>query len=316
MSVSAQYSTTLTGSGVNFTAKVSGGDQPYSYEWYYNTSESSTGTMFSSSQSAVFSTSVAGSYYIFVHASDSDGNVQNSAFTAVTVDSLPSVSISGDINVEIGTLVTYKSSIVNGLGGYSYKWYFGGVSSTSAEYTGSTFSTTISDAGYYSLYLLASETIGSRKIEIPQSNQLIINVTEKPSTINLSTTNISESLTVTASFGSNITLPSSTTTAPSSTASLRMSVLVNGKNVNAFQIQSEKLLDMTGKLQFTTLRQYMFSTTNGSTTYMKIGDAVEFYFVGNLVWTGIVQNIQKNSNMTYDITAYDQMMLLLLKVQI
>ena len=39
---------------------------------------------------------------------------------------------------------------------------------------------------------------------------------------------------------------------------------------------------------------------------MQIGDAVEFYFVGNLVWTGIVQNIQKNSNMTYDITAYDQ----------
>ncbi len=304
INVSAQYGTTLAGSGDNFSASVSGGVAPYSFEWYYNTSESSTGVVFSSSQSAVFSTSEAETYYVFCHVSDAQGNDQNSAFTAITVYNVPSVSISGSVNVESGSLATYKSSIADGLGGYSYRWYFNGLSSTSAEYTGSTFSTTFSSTGNYSLYLIAKETVGSRSVAIPQSNQLIISVTEKPSKV--SSISISEPLTITASFGSALTVSSSTTTAPSSTASLRMSVLVNGKNVRAFQIQSEKLLDMTGKLTFTTLRQYMFSTTSGATTYMQIGDAVEFYFVGNLVWTGIVQNIQKNSNMTYDITAYDQ----------
>jgi hypothetical protein len=82
-------------------------------------------------------------------------------------------------------------------------------------------------------------------------------------------------------------------------------VLVGGKNVYATNIASTTSLDLAGQLAFSVLKKYMYSTTNGTSIFMQVGSPVQFYVNGSEVFTGVVETIQMQSNMLYNVVAYD-----------
>jgi hypothetical protein len=297
--ISSQYSTTVITTNNIFMATGVGGYPPYHYTWYYNTSNSYSGAIkFSSTQSANFTTTVAGTYYVFAHLSDSASSPSsaNSSIKSILEVNKPYAIISGETSSNAKILLTWTSDIIGGSGDYSYTWYLNGSTDTSnGNYTSSTFSTTFSTDGTYVLNLEVYDK--GYHYNLPLSNTLTIIISAAASKI----LNIEDTLTMHGYISSIEYSP----VPPTSTTSLPFTVLVNGKDVHAMNIVSEKNIDVAGELDFTVVKRYMYSTTNGVVSFMAVGDLVEFYLYNTLVFSGNIQNISMKSNMQYDIQAYD-----------
>ncbi len=117
--------------------------------------------------------------------------------------------------------------------------------------------------------------------------------------------------TFTDSTGWVITFPVRTYYVTSSyNSSYRFTVLVNDKKLDApFNITCERSIYSAGELDFAlTPHDMITSTVNNTTTYsINKGDKVTFWYLGNLVFTGTIENIKKKNTNEYDLTAYDKL---------
>jgi hypothetical protein len=72
-----------SGATAYFTANAQGGNQPYSYTWYVNTTANTT------NQTMTFTAPQTGTYIIYVNATDSSSPPQNATSTNYTVNVIP-----------------------------------------------------------------------------------------------------------------------------------------------------------------------------------------------------------------------------------
>ena len=293
--ITKQYSTTVVGNGINFFGQAVGGSPPYTYEWYVNTSQSTTGASTTgNSQSITLIEKTANTYYVYLHASDSAGNSINSGFSTTYFVAKPSVTISGSTDLKVGQKGNWSADIVGGSGVYDYTWYVDGVTNTSnGNFSSAAFSSSFSASGLYNIQLSVYDVNYRYQLQLSNSFNVAVG----------STNVILSDVLTPLSLISETT--STTGSSPPPTSNYKFTVLVGGKNVYATNIASTTSLDLAGQLAFSVLKKYMYSTTNGTSIFMQVGSPVQFYVNGTEVFTGVVETIQMQSNMLYNVVAYD-----------
>ncbi|MBC7080530.1 MAG: PKD domain-containing protein, partial [Methanothrix sp.] len=124
---------------VELTASVSGGESPYSYQWYKDGSEISGAT------GSSYTATGAGTYKVVV--TDNNGCTGTSSEVTITSVGNPSVTVSpteGELNCNVNE-VTLEATVSGGESPYSYQWYKDGSEISGA--TGSSYTAT--GAGTY-----------------------------------------------------------------------------------------------------------------------------------------------------------------------
>jgi outer membrane protein assembly factor BamB/PKD repeat protein len=155
-----------------FTSSVSGGTPSYSYQWYLN------GTLVTGATSATwpFTPASAGSNSISMRVTDTAGASAMSNTVTVTVNNVPTVSISPAATViDFGQSQLFTSSVTGGTLPLAYQWYLNGTAVSGA--TGSSWTFTPNDAGSYTVYLNVTDNVGVRA----KSNTASIAVNLAPS---------------------------------------------------------------------------------------------------------------------------------------
>jgi YVTN family beta-propeller protein len=138
-----------------FTSSVSGGTSPYSYQWYLN------GVAQGTNSSWTFTPSSAGSYSVYVNATDSTGVRSKSNVAAVTVNAALSVAVSpASVTMDVGQSKTFTSTVSGGASPYSYQWYLNGSAVGGA--TGSSYTFTPSSRGHYNVYLNVTDSANAK----------------------------------------------------------------------------------------------------------------------------------------------------------
>lgn len=285
------YSTTVVGYGVGVSAHVSGGSPPYTYSWYGSTVDgfNSTVKFSTSAQSSFVPTSVA-PYYIYVNVSDSSGNTANSNMAELTVVGVPSVNIGGSNVLVVNQLGNWTSSISGGSGNYSYRWYINGIAASTTA-TSSTFTHKFTEYGTYSLQLSVVDK--GYRVQL-YSNSYNVQVGAV-----ISSTQFSDTVGITDIFDYSLSKTSFTPTGVNA-----FTCYINDKYVYFSSLQLSRTIDVSSELLLTITQKDMF---NGATQVIRDGDPVQFYYLDKLVFSGAVQNIQKTSQMMYNITAYDEL---------
>jgi hypothetical protein len=150
------------GQSQTFNSTVSGGTSPYSFQWYLD------GVPISGATDAtwVFTPTSTGFYTVQVNVTDSVG-VQVASNTApVTVNALPSVSISPiSVTLTGEQPQLFNSSVSDGTGPYSYQWYFNGDAVSNA--TSSTWTFTPKLPGSDTICVVATDSLGVQATSIP-----------------------------------------------------------------------------------------------------------------------------------------------------
>jgi len=126
-------------SSVLLTASVTGGETPYTYQWYKN------GAAISGATNSTYTATSAGTYKVVV--TDHNGCTDTSADVVVTSVPDPDVSVtptSGELNCKVSS-VLLTASVTGGETPYTYQWYKNGAAISGA--TNSTYSAT--SAGTY-----------------------------------------------------------------------------------------------------------------------------------------------------------------------
>jgi len=85
VTVTPESATLQVGEEQTFTATVTGGEPPYSIDWIDN----ATGNIIGSGETFTFTATEEGNYEIYARATDSVGNVANSAIVPITVTAPP-----------------------------------------------------------------------------------------------------------------------------------------------------------------------------------------------------------------------------------
>lgn len=164
------------GQSKTFTSTVTGGEQPYSYQWYINDSAVYGAT----SSTWNFTPSQAGYYSVYLEVIDSlNYQVQSNTVNDIIVYNQPSVSINPfTVNTTIGESQQLSSNVTGGVAPYTYQWYY----ANGTAIAGATASNLIFKAnstGTYNIYLNVNDSL-SCKIK---SNNAFINVYSKPTVI-------------------------------------------------------------------------------------------------------------------------------------
>jgi outer membrane protein assembly factor BamB len=135
LSVTISPKTVVLDSGQSqvFTAGVSGGTYPFTYQWYLN------GVAVSGANGSTwaFTLSSSGSYNVYVNITDAVDVVATSDTTTVNVNQALSVSIlPSRVTMDVGQSRTFSSTITGGTAPFSYQWYLDGSAvSTNATWT-------------------------------------------------------------------------------------------------------------------------------------------------------------------------------------
>ena len=185
--VSASQSTIYQGQTSTLSSTpISTGSSPYTYQWL---SKAPSAGSFSSisgatSPSYSFATSVStasGSWSFELQVTDAASKTVTSNAISVTVNSVPTVSVSPiSWTMDVGQSKTFTANPTGGSGSYSnYQWYVGGAAQSSA--TGSTFSFSPASAGSYSVTVTVTDSLGSTS---PQSSAASVVVSAAP-TVNI-----------------------------------------------------------------------------------------------------------------------------------
>lgn len=154
LKISPMSSTLDAGQNQTFTATVSGGTSPYSYQWYLD------GVLISGVTGSTWtcSSSAPGLHKVYVNATDSVGISANSSIASVTVNSVLSVSIAPDsVTSDLGQFLTFQSIVSGGTSPYSYQWYLNGTLVLHATSPSWTFTPPL---GYYTVYVNVTDNVG------------------------------------------------------------------------------------------------------------------------------------------------------------
>jgi len=158
------------GQSVSFTSSVTGGTPLFSYQWYLDGAPVSGAT----SSSWAFTPSSTGTYQVYLNVTDSL-NIQGvSPITPVTVNPLPSVTISPtSATIDLEQSKTFSSSPSGGTSPYTYQWYLDGNPVSGA--TNPTWTFTPTSTGTYHIYLIITDNVGKSAT----SNTATLNVNPK-----------------------------------------------------------------------------------------------------------------------------------------
>jgi hypothetical protein len=159
-----------------FSSAVTGGNAPYSYQWYLNGNSVSGAT----GSTWTFAPSTAGSFNVYVSVTDNDGtDAQSNIVTDITVYAAPSISISPTpVNLSVNSTQQFTSSVTGGSTPYTYRWYYtNGTAITGA--TASTLTYKANSTGTNNIYLNVTDSLSYRA----QSNTATINAYSQPSVI-------------------------------------------------------------------------------------------------------------------------------------
>ena len=177
-----------------FTSTVTGGNPPYTYQWYRNGTAVSGAT----SSTWTFTPSAAGHYgvqLIVTDAADYEG--QSNIVTDIIVYAQPTVTISpAQVNMTINATQQFTSAVAGGLAPYTYQWYY----SNNTAITGATASTLTYKAnqtGTYIIYLNATDSTNYKA----KSNNATINVYSQP-TVTISPAQVNMTINATQQFTS------------------------------------------------------------------------------------------------------------------
>jgi hypothetical protein len=141
------------GQSQTFTSTVSNGTSPFSYQWYLNGSASAAASTWT------FSPSSQGTYTVYINVTDYKGVRVQSNTVTMTVDYVPTISISPtSAALDVGQSQLFNSSVHNGTSPFSYQWYLNGATVPGA--TGSTWTFIPLSSGSYSVYVNVTDGVG------------------------------------------------------------------------------------------------------------------------------------------------------------
>jgi hypothetical protein len=151
---------------VSFTSSITGGVSPFTYQWYLNGSAVS-GT---NSSAWTFIPTSARYYQVYLNVTDSLNTKAKSSIAFVTVNSLPSVSISpSPVVMDAGQSQVFTPTVSGGTSPYTYQWYLNGTAVSGATKASWTF---IPSSGSYTVYVKVTDNVGMQAT----SNTAIITV--------------------------------------------------------------------------------------------------------------------------------------------
>jgi len=113
VSISPTSAEIFVGESVEFTSTVSGGYEPYSYQWYLNDNPVSGATL----ASWPFKPTSEGNYYIYLKVTDAEGNVVRSDTSRITVIPVPIGGYSVSLSKGSPTLGLINYTVVTALFG-------------------------------------------------------------------------------------------------------------------------------------------------------------------------------------------------------
>jgi hypothetical protein len=164
------------------SSAVSGGTSPYTYQWLQKApsagSYSSISGATASSYSFVTSGSTAtGSWSFELQVTDVVSAVVTSNSVSVTVNAVPTVSVSPTSwTMDVGQVQTFSASAFGGSGSYtSYQWYVGG--SAQSGSTASTFNYAPGSVGSFSITVTVTDSLG---VTSAQSSATSVTVSASP----------------------------------------------------------------------------------------------------------------------------------------
>ncbi|HLN89380.1 MAG TPA: PKD domain-containing protein, partial [Candidatus Binatia bacterium] len=165
-SVSASLGTINQGQTSSLTSSaVSTGTSPYTYQWLQKAPgagsySSINGATSSSYPFTTTSSTATGSWSFELQVTDATSAVVTSNSVSVTVNAVPTVSVSPTSwTMDVGQSKTFSATPGGGSGSYSsYKWYVGGVVQSGAT---STFSYAPGSAGSYSITVTVTDNLGT-----------------------------------------------------------------------------------------------------------------------------------------------------------
>ncbi len=267
------------GQSVASSASVSGGTNPYTYQWYFNSVLDSSQTGSSYSCTATTTDLATDPITISVIATDAAGNAVSSNTETITVDPALTVSIPSSATVDVGQLYTVSATASGGAGSNTYAWYFNGI--LDPTQTGSSYSYTATTAdqtnGYFTLSVTITDAAGnavSSNTETITVNQLTITVTQTANgLISPGTSPVSygatPTFTITPNTGYHIASitangASVTVITPTGQSYQFSAVLVNGSLTATFAITTSTTTTTTNPT--TTTTNPTTTTTNPTTT--------------------------------------------------
>ena len=161
------------GQSQTFNCTVSGGTQPYSYQWYLNDTPVSSATY----QNWTFTPTIAGTYKVYQNITDNlNIKTQSNIITDITVYPQLTVTISPpSVNMTVGTSQTFNCTISGGDSPYAYQWYMNGTAISGA--TNSNWTCTPTSTGTYNIYSKVTDDFNTTS----QSNTVIITVSNPSS---------------------------------------------------------------------------------------------------------------------------------------
>jgi hypothetical protein len=161
---------TYIGQSQTFNSIISGGNTPYTYQWYLN----DTSVFGANSQNWTFTPNVAGHYKVYLNITDAlNIKTQSNIVTDITVYSALAASITpSTVNMTVGMQQTFNSTISGGAQPYSYQWYLNGNPVPNTNSSTWTFMPTAT--GTFTVYL----TVTDNNTQSIQSN--IATITTEP----------------------------------------------------------------------------------------------------------------------------------------
>jgi hypothetical protein len=136
------------GTPQTFNSAVSGGAQPYTYQWYLNGSQ----ILNANSSTYIFATDSPGTYIIYLKVADNNTAVSQSNNATIAVETLKTVTISPtQVKIYIGQTQTFNSTITGGNPPYFYQWYLNDTAVSGGTNVNWTFAPIA--AGNYRVYL-------------------------------------------------------------------------------------------------------------------------------------------------------------------
>ena len=158
-----------------FISSVSGGNSPYSYQWY----ENGTAVSGANSSTWLFPPSSVGLYNVFFKVTDNESQIAYSNNASLIVIAAPSFNVTITPTakaIDLGGSVYFRSTTNGGTQPYHYQWYLNGSLYPGAD--SSNWNFTPPSVAYYTVYVEVNDS--STPIQQTASNTAFVTVNSPP----------------------------------------------------------------------------------------------------------------------------------------